>query len=202
MRRIDPERHEARRQHILKAALACFGAKGFHRTSTAEICAEAGMSPGNLFHYFPNKQAIIAAIVDAERNDTAAHFADALKADDLFGELLGFLDIVLALAADPAYARLALDIAAEAMRDADIGERVARSDAALREALTALIAAAGTRGQVDRSIDPAAAARWIAALVDGVFGRVAVDPEFRPKAEAAMLRFIVTRFLAPPGLNR
>lgn len=199
MRKIDPEKHEARRQHILKAALACFSTKGFHRTSTAEICAEAGMSPGNLFHYFPNKQAIIAAIVDAERSDTAAYFADALKADDLFGELLGFLDIVLGLAADPAYARLALDISGEAMRDADIGERVARGDAELRAALAALIAAAGARGQVDRTIDPPAAARWLAALVDGVFGRVAVDPDFRPKDEAAMLRLIVTRFLGPRG---
>ncbi|WP_164076138.1 TetR/AcrR family transcriptional regulator, partial [Stenotrophomonas maltophilia] len=50
MRKVDPDKHEARRQQILKAAIACFTAKGFHRTSTAEICAEAGMSPGNLFH--------------------------------------------------------------------------------------------------------------------------------------------------------
>lgn len=197
MRKIDPAKHEARRQHILKAALACFSAKGFHRTSTAEICAEAGMSPGNLFHYFPNKQAIIAAIVDAERADTVAYFSDALKADDLFAELLGFMELVLGLAADPAYARLVLDISVEAMRDAEIGERVARADGELRAALRTLIAEAGARGQVDRAIDPEAAARWVAALIDGIFGRVAVEPAFRPKEEAGMLRLILARFLGP-----
>ncbi|MBN8941520.1 MAG: TetR/AcrR family transcriptional regulator [Rhizobiales bacterium] len=199
MRKVDPDKHEAKRQQILKAAIACFTAKGFHRTSTAEICAEAAMSPGNLFHYFPNKQAIIAAIVDAERHDTAAYFDDAIKADDLFAELLGFMDIVLALAADPAYARLALDISGEAMRDADIGERVARSDAEIQAALRALIAAAAARGQVDPSLDPAAAATWIGALIDGIFGRVAVDPTFRPKEQAATLRLLISRFLAPRG---
>lgn len=199
MRKVDPDKHEARRRQILKAAIACFSAKGFHRTSTAEICAEAGMSPGNLFHYFPNKQAIIAAIVDAERQDTAAYFEDAIKADDLFAELLGFMEIVLALAADPAYARLALDISGEAMRDADIGERVARNDAEIQAALRALLAAAASRGQVDPSLDPTAAATWIGALIDGIFGRVAVDPTFRPKEQAATLRLLISRFLAPRG---
>ena len=155
------------------------------------------MSPGNLFHYFPNKQAIIAAIVDAERADTVAYFSDALKADDLFAELLGFMELVLGLAADPAYARLVLDISVEAMRDAEIGERVARADGELRAALRTLIAEAGARGQVDRAIDPEAAARWVVALIDGIFGRVAVEPAFRPKEEAGMLRLILARFLGP-----
>jgi TetR/AcrR family transcriptional regulator, repressor for uid operon len=195
MRKVDPEKHEARRRQVLEAAIACFGAKGFHRTSTAEICAAAGMSPGNLFHYFPTKQAIIAAIVDAERHDTASYFSEVLKAEDLFGALLGFLDLVLGLAADSAYARLALDISAEAMRDAEIAARVARNDAEVQSALGALIAEAAARGQVDRTLDPAAAAQWIGALVDGIFARVAVDPGFRPHEQAAMLKLLVTRFL-------
>ena len=36
-----------------------------------EICAEAGMSPGALYRYFPSKVAIIAAIAEAERAQPA-----------------------------------------------------------------------------------------------------------------------------------
>ncbi|WP_238149352.1 TetR/AcrR family transcriptional regulator [Arsenophonus endosymbiont of Aleurodicus floccissimus] len=48
----------------MPAAIRCFVEKGFHVTSTAEICKAAGinMNPGNLFHYYPTKIAIIEAI--------------------------------------------------------------------------------------------------------------------------------------------
>ena len=49
MRKVNPERFEARQQHVRDAALACFGRKGFLQASMADICAEAGMSPGNLY---------------------------------------------------------------------------------------------------------------------------------------------------------
>lgn len=199
MRKIDPEKHAARRQVILDAAIACFARKGFHGTSTAEICAEAGMSPGNLFHYFPTKHAIIAAIVEEERQETAEFFRELHEAPDLFAAILGFMDVVLGLAADPIYSSLALEIAAEAMRDERIGELVAANDAELRAALSAVIAAAHGRGQIDTAIDPEAGARWIAAMIDGIFGRIAVDPGFKPDQEGPMMHLLLTRFLCPPG---
>lgn len=197
MRKIDPEKHAARRQVILDAAIACFARKGFHGTSTAEICAEAGMSPGNLFHYFPTKHAIIAAIVEEERQETAEFFRELHEAPDLFAALLGFMDVVLGLAADPVYSSLALEIAAEAMRDEHIGKLVAANDAELRAALSAVIKTAHERGQIDTAIDPEAGARWIAAIIDGIFGRIAVDPGFKPDQERAMMHLLVTRFLCP-----
>ena len=77
MRTVNPAHPQARRQQILEAAVACFMRKGFHATRTAEICAEAGMSPGNLFHYFPTNEAIIAAIVEEDQRETAERFAAA-----------------------------------------------------------------------------------------------------------------------------
>lgn len=197
MRKVDPEKHEARRQAILAAAGACFAEKGFHRTSTAEICARAGMSPGNLFHYFPSKHAIIAAIVEEERRLTAAHFAGISEAEDQFAALLGFLDGMLDLAGDPAYLSLALEIAAEAIRDDRIGALVLDADAEMQAALATLLRRAAARGQIDATLDPADAARWIAALIDGVFSRAAVDPGFRPSRQRDMLRLLATRFLRP-----
>ena len=197
MRTIDPGKHAARRDAILAAARHCFARKGFHQTSTAAICAQAGMSPGNLFHYFPSKQAIIAAIVDQEGAETAAYFAQLQGSADAYGALLAFMDAVLALAADGDVAGLALDIAAEALRDPDIAARVARNDATLRAGVQALLESAAARGQVDAALDPAQTAGWIAALVDGIFSRVAVDPHYAPLAQRASLHLLRARFLRP-----
>ncbi|WP_219115470.1 TetR/AcrR family transcriptional regulator [Janthinobacterium sp. UMAB-56] len=197
MRTIDPGKHAARRDAILAAARSCFARKGFHQTSTAAICAQAGMSPGNLFHYFPTKQAIIAAIVDQEGGETAAYFAGAQGSTDPHGALLAFMDLVLALAADADFAALALEISAEAMRDTDVAARVARNDASLRGGLQTLLEKAATRGQIDAALDAAQTASWIAALIDGIFNRVAVDPHYAPLAQRASLHLLLARFLRP-----
>lgn len=197
MRKIDPEKHAARRQAIIDAAKTCFARKGFHQTSTAEICAEVGMSPGNLFHYFPNKQAIIGAIVDQEGEETAGFFRALGARDDLYGALIEFMGIVLALAADAEFSSLALEIAAEAGREPAIAVRVGRNDRELREALQGLLTEAAVRGQVDASLDMADTATWIAALIDGIFSRVAVDAEFKPANQHKTMRILLGRFLRP-----
>lgn len=197
MRKVNPEKHEAKRLHIIAAAVACFSRKGFHATSTAEICAEAGMSPGNLFHYFPTKDSIIAAIVEEEARQTASYFDELSKAQDLFAELLGFMEVILGLAADAAYSNLALEIAAEAVRNERIARLVAKNDRELQAALGSLLRNAAARGQVDPTLDPADGARWIAAIIDGIFSRVAVDPGFKAAEQGAMVRLLLTRFLRP-----
>ncbi len=50
---------DQRRVQILDAARACFASAGFHGASMHQICAEARMSPGALYRYFPSKDAII-----------------------------------------------------------------------------------------------------------------------------------------------
>jgi TetR/AcrR family transcriptional regulator, repressor for uid operon len=198
VRKLDPDKHAARRRGILAAAAACFADKGFHQTSTADLCAAAGTSPGNLFHYFPNKQAIIAAIVDQEAEETAAYVA-SLTGDEPLDDLLRFLDLALDLAADPAYVRLALETAAEASRDSLVAARVARNDAVLQEALRGLLRAAAARSLIDPALDPASTAAWIGALIDGLFNRVSLDPAFRPQEQRAALRRMALRFLAVGG---
>ena len=59
----EASRAAARRQQILNAAAQCFREHGFHGASIAQISKTAGMSPGHIYHYSENKEAIIAAIV-------------------------------------------------------------------------------------------------------------------------------------------
>ncbi|WP_433830696.1 TetR/AcrR family transcriptional regulator [Actinoplanes sp. CA-015351] len=55
-------RGERRIAEILDAALALFAEAGYDRTSTNAIAARAGISPGSLYQYFPNKEAIAEAL--------------------------------------------------------------------------------------------------------------------------------------------
>ncbi|MEM7545459.1 MAG: TetR/AcrR family transcriptional regulator [Pseudomonadota bacterium] len=53
------------RYEILRHAEDLFGHYGFKKTSMADIAERAKMSPGNLYRYYRNKQAIGVAVVDA-----------------------------------------------------------------------------------------------------------------------------------------
>jgi AcrR family transcriptional regulator len=55
-------RGRQRIQEILDAALAQFAETGYEKASTNAIAARAGMSPGSLYQYFPNKEAIADAL--------------------------------------------------------------------------------------------------------------------------------------------
>jgi len=51
-------------ERILDAGKAVLIERGYDDTTTNRIAESAGISPGSLYQYFPNKEAIIAAVVD------------------------------------------------------------------------------------------------------------------------------------------
>ncbi|AFU97603.1 TetR/AcrR family transcriptional regulator [Simiduia agarivorans] len=50
--------------NILRAAAALFREKGFNRTTVRDIAADVGILSGSLFHHFPNKEAILAQLME------------------------------------------------------------------------------------------------------------------------------------------
>jgi AcrR family transcriptional regulator len=58
----------ARREQILKTALKLFAAQGFDATSTRQIASEVGIAEGLIFHYFPTKASLLAAILANRRS--------------------------------------------------------------------------------------------------------------------------------------
>lgn len=82
----DPQK----RRQILDGAKRCFLRLGFEAASMNEITAEAGVSKGTIYVYFPNKEELFAALIDRERDtvlgraryelETADSTAEALRA--------------------------------------------------------------------------------------------------------------------------
>jgi len=48
MPKVTDAHRESRRRQILDASIECFAREGFHRTSMAQIIAEAGVSAGTI----------------------------------------------------------------------------------------------------------------------------------------------------------
>ena len=59
-----PKVVEDRREQIIDAAISVFSKKGFSRTINQDIAREAGITPGLIYHYFENKDALLQAIVE------------------------------------------------------------------------------------------------------------------------------------------
>ncbi|WP_197378253.1 TetR/AcrR family transcriptional regulator [Mycolicibacterium mengxianglii] len=60
---------------ILDAGQEVLMAHGYDGASTNRIAAAAGISPGSLYQYFPNKDAIAAAVIDRFSDDLSARVA-------------------------------------------------------------------------------------------------------------------------------
>jgi len=58
--RLEPD---ARRAHLLAVGGTVFGSKAYDDVQIDHIAKEAGVSRGLLYHYFPNKRAFFAAII-------------------------------------------------------------------------------------------------------------------------------------------
>jgi AcrR family transcriptional regulator len=58
------ERSERSRTQILDSALKLFSHKGYGATSVRDIAEEAGLSKGNVYHHFPDKETIFRALID------------------------------------------------------------------------------------------------------------------------------------------
>ena len=68
-----PDRAETMRARIAEAAERLFRSMGYQKTAVADIARELGMSPANVYRFFPSKSAINEAI--------AARLLGALEAE-------------------------------------------------------------------------------------------------------------------------
>lgn len=65
---------ESTRDRILDAALRAFGTEGFAATSLDALAAQLGIRKQTILYYFPSKQAVFEAVIDAAAVDLANVF--------------------------------------------------------------------------------------------------------------------------------
>jgi AcrR family transcriptional regulator len=202
MRRANVQRQSDRRAEILDAAQRCFVRAGFHGASMQDICLEAGMSPGNLYRYFPSKEALIAAIAERDRAEAAANFAAVNQAPDFFAGFAALGRQYLVERSDEDIA-LCLEIMAESRRNPEVGRIYHTIDKDVREGLVAVLRHAAERGEIPSDLDLEKIVILLLALGDGIEWRRAVDRSFDPETVFPMVLDIVRFLLAkPPARQR
>jgi AcrR family transcriptional regulator len=68
---------EQRRNQLIDTALTLFAEHGIEATRVSDIAQRAGVAQGLLYHYFPSKDALLAAII--ERHGPLRMLADVLE---------------------------------------------------------------------------------------------------------------------------
>jgi TetR/AcrR family transcriptional repressor of uid operon len=193
MRRPSAQLQHDRREEILDAARRCFARTGFHQTSMQQICLEAGMSPGNLYRYFPSKEAIIAGIAERDRAEVGAELAGAQASPDFFAtlEALARHHFVERSTDDVG---LCAEMVAESRRNPTIGRIMADFDVDVRAHLIALLQAAKDRGEISQSANLDDAVEAMMLLADGVWWRRAVHADYDPATSIPIFMSIM-RFM-------
>jgi AcrR family transcriptional regulator len=89
------EKSERSRRQVLDAALRLFSTRGYRATSVRDIAEAAAVSTGNLYHHFPDKEAIFKTLLDEYRELVSSDefpFFRALQSGDFPANLedIGF----------------------------------------------------------------------------------------------------------------
>ncbi len=198
MRRASTKRQMDRREEILAAAKRCFSHSGFHGTSMQQICAEAQMSPGSLYRYFPSKEAIIAGIAEQDRADVAEKFQAIVEAPEFFPALAAAARHYIVEESTEEIC-LHAEIKAESRRNPEIAKIYAGVEQEVKAGMLNVLRAAVARGDISPELDLEIAATMLMALVDGLYWRRAVDPEFDAETVLPTLLSVTHFLLTDPG---
>jgi AcrR family transcriptional regulator len=182
-----------RRSEILDAAQRCFARTGFHQTSMQQICSDAGMSPGNVYRYFPSKEAIIAGITERDRAEVASRLASAQFTEDFFTTFAELArHYFVERSADEV--GLCAEMMSESRRNPTIAKIMNECDVDVKERLVTMLRSAQARGDISRDAEIGAAVDMLMVITEGVWWRRAVDPTFDVESVMPMF-FDVTRYM-------
>jgi TetR/AcrR family transcriptional regulator, repressor for uid operon len=201
MRRVDPVKHEEKKREILAAARRCFVRDGFRGASIADICAEAGISPGHLYHYFPGKEAIVGAMGTVALAEGAAQFGQLMEGSHALAALSSVIENAKRRNLRNDFA-LMLEILTEAGRNPKLAKIVQAQSRKVRAILAEFLRKSQADGLVDPGLDPDAASAILFALLDGARMLAIRDPKADMSAVLDQLKILVARFLLPNHAQR
>lgn len=184
---------EDRKQHILNAAERCFARDGFHNTTIADVKKEARVSTGAIYTYFPNKEAMIRALLERARDDRRQKLDAAGLERDRTAQALLLLDWVARIFGEQGahIARIDVNLWAESLRNKGVQQLAQR---ALRDAVLAVSTVVAPR-MPSSGDDPPLDARSVAAVLIALFLGLEVETAVGVQLDpAAIIRVLTTLF--------
>lgn len=172
-KRPTQDRAKATVEAILVATSQVLLAVGFERTTTARVAERAGVSIGTLYQYFPNKDALIVALIHRHADDLVDTIRDVLQRHShltLRETVRAAIDATMtAHRLDP---RLHKILHEQVPRTGQLGKAMHASADITREIEAGLRSHAD---ELDDSLDPKVAAIVIGTVLDAIAHKSILD---------------------------
>jgi AcrR family transcriptional regulator len=85
------------RERILHAAIGLFARKGFHAVSVSDVADAAGLVKSAIYHHFPSKEALYAAVLDETCQNSRDQMAAGARGDSWRERLRGAVFVLARL---------------------------------------------------------------------------------------------------------
>jgi TetR/AcrR family transcriptional repressor of mexJK operon len=201
----DPKqaRSKQTKEKIIQAAVRLFEERGYEKTTSNDIAAEAGVSVGSFYVYFTDKRQLLLTIFERVSDELYKNIFDSFRAEQLFGpELVPSIRqaIANAIVDKERHSGLHRVFSEMALKDAEFAMRhkraMERSAERLRE-LVSLAKKAGLTWDVDVDVAAFMVQRVVFDLSqDFVTGCIEFDEE---KAIDALTEMIARYVFKPRG---
>jgi len=164
----------AQRREILKAAKEVFARKGVEGTGMTHVAEATGMGRSSLYHYFKDKDMLVAALIQELMQQEEDQFRAALengtgspleRITELIGKQVDTFDEWRKMAG------LTLDLWSRHQ------QKLRPFFRDLRTLLSTLIEEGQEKGDIDRSVDADFTSASIIATIDGLLLQYVVDPD-------------------------
>ena len=180
MPRVTAEHEQEVRDRIVRAALAVFGERGFHRATMQDIVRASGLSVGAIYTYFKSKSDLILAgcdlITDQELAQLGGRLAGVTDYRDRVATAIGYwFDNLEVEQTDRGSGFLLLQAWAEVETDPAIRDMLLHRRHETTTAIVLVLQEGVIRGELPSWLDVASVAQALSALLDGMLIQAAEE---------------------------
>lgn len=200
--------HEAQvRERIVRAAVAVFAEKGYHRATIADVVARSGLSVGAIYTHFKGKEELFLRACDVTAEQSLEELGSRLAPltatpDRLAAALAYFVETIDQNGGEPGQVGL-VRAWAEADVEPGVREMLVRRRERLVGAASLLIQEGVARGDLPAWVDVDDFARAFMALMDGLMlQRIEAGPAWDPAETVRRARLMLEVALAAARAER
>jgi AcrR family transcriptional regulator len=187
---------ERTRQALLEAAIRRFSVDGLKGVALADVARDVGVSPATVYSYFPGKEALFSAAVDADAGALVEVALHAVERGRFAGDWAALIQLLLdALPDHPLAGRVLSGLEPESTERLLEIPALAR----LRDELGGLIAREQRDGMVRRDIDAFRIADGLETIVLAILiGILQTGGSPHPDRGAGVVAVLEAALRAPP----
>lgn len=164
-------------QRILDSARELIFSRSYAHVGVAAICEHAGVKKGSFYHFYPSKQALIIAVLDAQFFETQSNMISKAFAEDVppLARLERFTDMAYLFQKQLnahsghvlgcPFGNLANELSTQ---DEPIRKKIQQTFAKLQKLFRGVLLAAQEAGDLAQDIDAGATAQAMLAYFEGV----------------------------------